>query len=471
MRQSTLDRIRVLPLVQPDGEQVLAPVIDAETYAPVRGITVLIGDAERETDSTGQTGQVEREKLADPQKIALRVGGETLEATAWRPESWRDTGDTQVFFHGRPRGQPVSVEEQSLSLPGRILLPSGESYSFTIHGGDDYRDVGGRLQLPPDAPYAYIHHDLEDKDFGELDLRIDGAGEIRIKGPTELEGDEIDSRTEVGSYEIEVAPPEGTDHPEDFQTLEDEILLSRDEKVQRVYEPPKDRRKHHEGGVFRWDLLGMSIYPDQYHPPVLEDGEVSLGEYPDSEAGRRNGIADIELGGAFLSGMFSYTRFEELLTRIPVSFGLQGGVRFSRMDVTDTDGNEHEGMLMTLQLAPTVGTFLPLSENNLLYASAGYGYRYQSASGDNDDVADPLGSRDTREVYESVFESGGAPYAFAEFGWQWHGLGLSAQVGLGDQQSIALNVSLGRNDVGPDYQLDASRQASEGDGFRTPSTP
>lgn len=460
IRRETINKLKVIPLLENDGEELRIGVVSAEHYAPQAQVELELAGERLETDDDGVTSTIERESLDSRETVTLHIDDHQFEVTTWRPSEWSEVVETQVLFHAQPDGQPVTVDDSQLSTPGRIVLPAGESYEYTLHGGQSFRDIEERFEIPEDAPYYYIHHQLEERDYGHLDLSVEDPGRLRLTGPEDLEGEEIEGEVEVGAYKLRVDPPEGKEQDE-YETLLDEIVVSGGEDVQRVYDSPRNREQFYEGSLLRFDFLGVHSAGDSHKTEILADGDVSIGEFPETKVGRDLGVEEIEYGSGHYSLSFGYQRFREYWGGVPLYLGLYGGWRSEKVEVTDTQGNEHETTLSVLHASPTVGFWKPLGEQSVIYAGAGYSADYRILGDAETD------SYDNEDMISDMFESRGLDTdPVASLGIYGDGVGLTFRYIGGNQDIGIFNLSIGKNTVHSDYRHPDSRRAREGEDYR-----
>ncbi len=245
---------QVKTAVTKDNKVFAIYFLDANTLDPISGIKVKINQQQGFTDKIGRIVVAELPKTS---QIRLILNNTPHLLNTFIQGSSFST----LYVNTQPKGFVAELKENdktiaSITTPEAIPLEVKENnnYKLVVHSKGQYPELNKTLSLTPGFD-AVFYKQFEKLTYGAVDLKLSSNDdELKLTSP---KGQQLYVGTEgfkspklqVGSYQVNV---QRADHDPEYQVIDDEFVLAKDQTIKRRYFAPQYRQFYRHGSI--WSL-------------------------------------------------------------------------------------------------------------------------------------------------------------------------------------------------------------------------
>lgn len=247
-------RQQIKTAVTKDNEVFAIYFLDANTLDPISGIKVQINQQQGYTDKIGRmvvaslpkTSHIRLVLNDKPHLLNTFIQGSSL---------------STLYVNTQPKGFVAELKENdktiaSITTPEAIPLEvkANNNYKLVVHSKGQYPELNKTLSLTPGFD-AVFYKQFEKLTYGAVDLKLSSDDDelklISPKGQQLYVGTEgyKNSKLQVGSYQVSI---QRADHDPEYQIVDDEFVLAKDQSIKRHYFSPQYRQFYRRGSI--WSL-------------------------------------------------------------------------------------------------------------------------------------------------------------------------------------------------------------------------
>ncbi len=342
--EASIRALKAIPILSQNGKEIAIVLLHNDTATPQRNAQLYVRahsgrEYELSTNSQGTTRFLSRQELGESFTVVMKVGDRVIDGA--HMEQFREinrynlanitqANETTVFFHLTPSEANLRLNNTSLGAPVRHVLKPGASYPLQVRA-ERHREQSETLTIPAGAAYAFYTVALAARQYGNLNLAVQGRGntlqlrrdlnEWQIPGGAAYQQE----YAEAGSYVVRVGRAAGQGFDPNYQIVQDLFELEHQQTYSQVYPAPRYRQPYRHGwGISLYIIRGGGEPNAQYRVPyTFSPGHANAGQSTGHygqfkrDAGQGN---NLHLGSAedFMLNMQRY--FD------PFHFTLQGSV-------------------------------------------------------------------------------------------------------------------------------------------------
>ncbi|RUO26210.1 hypothetical protein CWE09_05710 [Aliidiomarina minuta] len=477
--ESSVDAMKVLPIVANDGERVRFVLLHQETARPQPNTVLRISTEELSTDANGFTAWVELSDL--PANFNIFIVGYATQSIAqdWRhPElalMHTDSVTRQrlfsneqatVYIYKNPQQANIEIDGRSVGSPVRHSVDTGATYRVSANM-QGHRSLHSDVDIAAGAPYGFAYFALEERQYGWLalsardrrsTLQVNRNGNSVYKSVS----NNVNRELEAGAYHIEVGRLDGDEFDPDYQIIDDRFQLITDRTVNREYTAPAYRHPYHHGWRFSFYHMRAGGEPtDDYKLPWVQGRNINYSDLTQIER-----VNHVNYEGPESEFEISVQRY---LNRFNLTTQFSGGTRSHQLLLEREDRNRDVGLeLDNYFVSAGIGFWFSFLEDSVVTSlTINHGLEYAQWSDDSRAEVQPeQGAAWERLPSDGVANS----YSFAELNTHFSlggGVGLTLSVVTpieGVEPSVRLG--LGYAFMSSGYRLEPRVNAQEGRHYR-----
>lgn len=287
-------------VLTPDGIYI----INRKTFQPIPDIKIIVVDNKNNkiTEVTDDKGLVKLPfNISYPINIYLDFEDYDLENLLIAKRYKKENPYIKIYIKTNPDKLYFKlfendnvIKEGMIPYVVKIKYSSSNEYKIKIFG-DDYVPIEERLKLVRGYDY-YIYKNVGKLKYGYLDLKVKGDAYLIItsqSGLTVLDEryrkSEFKGKVPVGTYNITIKKKENTDQ---YQIIDDQIFVKKDQKIKRTYFEPEDREYYfeREGNGVGFIYSGRSTNKEIEYECTYSYG---------CDSYEKPGIGEVEVGSSF----------------------------------------------------------------------------------------------------------------------------------------------------------------------------